>query len=485
MGKRFSAAARAALLVCAGLVAMAPPVLAQGGQGSCDLVASPGSEMAVYNRDTPYQVAHISRPILSCPNSMRITADSAVHTSAINEVMFYGSVRFSDPTRRLNADVVQYLTQQRQISAQGNAVLVDVANGSTIRSPTLNYIMESPTQPVARVEVYSGRPRTTLVGTARAGEPVDTTVVDSDALTIIGEHTFIGRGNVILRRGDLEGRGTLLNYDPTTGAMQLAGNARMHTDEFQLAGDTVRAEVTQDTIRHVLAIGRATLVAEDVNVEGPSIRIDLEQGELHRLVVLGAARMPIQAAVNNPAAASGITEAGQARVTSADFLMIADSIDALAPGRLLERVVAVGNARGERLPADSAARAEAESLPDVIAHDWVRGDTIIAEFIADTGPAGEAGTEPAVTSAGSGERVLETLTVLGGETPASSAYRFRDAADPGGGLTINYLLAQRIRVDFAEGEVKRLEAEGQITGLYLRPAVAGAGSRGAPPRSRP
>jgi hypothetical protein len=195
--------------------------------------------------------------------------------------------------------------------------------------------------------------------------------------------------------------------------------------------------------------------------------------------------MPIQAAVNNPAAASGITEAGQARVTSADFLMIADSIDALAPGRLLERVVAVGNARGERLPADSAARAEAESLPDVIAHDWVRGDTIIAEFIADTGPAGEAGTEPAVTSAGSGERVLETLTVLGGETPASSAYRFRDAADPGGGLTINYLLAQRIRVDFAEGEVKRLEAEGQITGLYLRPAVAGAGSRGAPPRSRP
>jgi lipopolysaccharide export system protein LptA len=443
---------------------------AAAAQATCELQPSPGSEAVVYNQGTPFQVAHMRRPILSCTNGMRITADSAVDTRAIAEIQFIGAVRFSDPEQRLNADFVQYLTAQRHIAAQGNVVLVDLVNGSTIRAPALDYLMESPERPESRIEVYSGRPRTVLVS-ARQGAPADTTLVDSDALSIIGDHTFIGRGNVVLTRGELEGRGSLLDYSQTTGTMQLSGSARLNTAEYRLAGDTVTAEMETDTLRQVVALGGATLETDDVNVDAPAIRIGFEAGELHRLVALGASRTgPSSPAAAAMAAAQGRAPGGQARVVSPDFRIIADSIDALAPMRQLERVVAVGAAFGERLPTDSVARMEADTLPDFIAHDWVRGDTIVAVFAAET-----TGAEPvavaAVGTAGQ-ERALESLTVHGGEQPASSAYRMRDEADPAGMFTINYLLAREIRVAFVTGEVRRVEAEGDVQGIYLRPTAA-------------
>lgn len=460
-----------AALLCAGDVA---------AQVTCDLQPSPGSEAVVFNQGTPYQVAHLRRPILSCTNGMRITADSAVDTRAIAEIRFLGNVRFSDPEQRLHANFVQYLTAQRHIAAQGDVVLLDLVNGSTIRAPALDYLMASPTRPEPRIEVYSGRPRTMLVSAPRADAPGDTTYIDSDALSIIGEQSFIGRGDVWLRRGDLEGRGELLDYNQSTGTLKLAGEARLDTEEYRLAGDTVTVEVESDTLRSVLAVGAATLETDDVNVDAPLIRIGFVDGELHQLVALGGDRVAADPGVARPTDVETRGAAAQARVVSPDFRMIADSIEALAPARRLERVVAIGAAFGERLPTDSLARAEADTLPDFIAHDWVRGDTIVAVFAADTTTEADAPLVPdvavetvdAADATAQPERVLESLNVRGGEQPASSAYRVRDDNDPDAGFTINYLLAREIRVAFVGGEVKRVEAEGEIQGIYLRPTVA-------------
>jgi hypothetical protein len=487
---------RALALLAAAALWWVVPTSAAAQQGECSLDRTP--RVNVQNSGTPWEMAFLGGPVLICPGDMRITADSAVYTAAISEVHFIGRVRFRDPERRLDADFAQYRIEARELAAQGNVEFTDLANGSTIRSPALDYLMEGPTRPEARVEVYSGRPRTILVSRAEA-EP-DSTIVDSDALTIIGERTFIGRGDVVLRRGELDGRGAELEYDQLTGSLELRGDALLETPEYRLAGHTVVAAIEQDTLRQVHAVGDATLVAEEIDVTAPYIDIRFADGLLARLV---AVRRAPGAESDTLAAPDPIVTAAQPRVISPDFVMNADSIDVEAPGQRIERLFAVGAAYAERVPTDSAEIAAADTLPPFLARDWVRGDTIVATF-AD---APEASADTVVTAAGvlvaaadtlvavppaadaerpGRDRVLETLVVFGGEEPASSAYRMRDEnapadAEPG----FNYLLARRIEVSFRDGAVERVDAEGDIKGVYITPTAQSAPQPQPQARRRP
>jgi len=126
-------------------------------------------------------------------------------------------------------------------------------------------------------------------------------------------------------------------------------------------------------------------------------------------------------------------------LASADFQLTADSLDVLAPGRQLDTVRAIGRARGQRLGEDLADA----TLPAIVAHDWMRGDTIIATF-RDAAPAPEDTT-------GSTTREIDTVTSIG--NPATSAYRVADEEDPEGGLAINYVRAGRIVVFALERKI--------------------------------
>lgn len=171
----------------------------------------------------------------------------------------------------------------------------------------------------------------------------------------------------------------------------------------------------------------------------------------------------------------------QPRATSTEFWLMADSIDAIAPGQRLERVIAVGNAYGERT-ADSLA----VELPEVIARDWLRGDTITGYFatvaVADStaeASASRESVEPAVASAAGEEdtspsdstqmrTVLERLVAVGPEGRAQSLYRIREKDDPAD-PSVNFLVANRIVLLMQNGEVSRVEAEGPIKGWHLQP----------------
>jgi hypothetical protein len=138
-----------------------------------------------------------------------------------------------------------------------------------------------------------------------------------------------------------------------------------------------------------------------------------------------------------------------------DFQLTADSLDVLAPGRQLDTVKAVGRALGQRLGEDLGDA----NVPTVAAHDWMRGDTILAAFREAAPLPDDSASQP--------ERELDTVTSLG--NPATSAYRIVDEQDSTALPGINYLRAGRIVVSMLEGKVSTVQAEGDVQGIYLQP----------------
>ena len=108
------------------------------------------------------------------------------------------------------------------------------------------------------------------------------------------------------------------------------------------------------------------------------------------------------------------------RAVAESFEIEGDSIEVEAPGEVLERVVAVGNARGESLGRDSL---NTERTPDIARSDWVSGDTIIATFqsgaASRAAPEAGAGAEP-VAGDTIGGYELDRLVARG---QAASLYR--------------------------------------------------------------
>jgi hypothetical protein len=113
------------------------------------------------------------------------------------------------------------------------------------------------------------------------------------------------------------------------------------------------------------------------------------------------------------------------RAVAETFELEGDSIDVVAPNELLERVVAVGSARGESLARDSL---NTEDTPEIARSDWVSGDTIIAMFrpvAADT--SAEAGAEPDEGPPAGGYQ-LDRLEARG---EAASLYRMTPSGGDG------------------------------------------------------
>src|SRR5690606_17180191 len=396
-------------------------------------------------------------------------------------------------------DRAQYNSAQRHLAAEGNVVLLDLATGSRIESPTLDYFEAMEGRPQSTVEIYSGRPRTSVVrDVVEDGLPrSDTTIVDADALTIVGEDAFHYRGNVVITGRDLNATSGVADFLEGGARVELRNAARVTAEDVVLNGDTVIA--LQDTVagelREVEARGSARLDAEEIDIEAPTIRTFFEAGAVQRLVALGAD------------SASG-PERRQAYAFSEQFNLSADSIDALLPNQRIEEVVAVGNAYGERLAEDDSARIRIEPLTPqdsavarLLAHDWVRGDTIRA-FFADAVGADSAGLEagrvavadaerpvspdslapvPAdgVAPADTTERGLRRIIALG--APARAANRMVDEDRPDDPAGISYITAQRITVEISDGAIDIVEAEGDVKGIYLQPperpvaVAAGAG----------
>lgn len=389
-------------------------------------------------------MTYVGGPVFVCSSGTRIIADSAIHVAATGRVDFIGRVRFDEADRSLTSGYAQYIGRERKLQAQQDVVLIDKRNGSTLRGLSMDYLQKTP-QREARVDVHAGRPRATLVRRStepNAPAPTDTTIVDADRMQIIGENVFRGWGNVDVTRGKLKTNSAYAEFDQNGSYMKLHGMARVETDTMKLRADTIEADlVNRDEFKEIRARLNAQLEAEAGNIDAPRLRIMFNEGDVERLVAVGGALAG--------------RNAMQARSTSEDFNLVADSIDAKTPAQKIREVIAIGTARGERTPDSIDAK-----LPALIATDWVRGDTVQAFFTTDT-------TKVANAAADTVRQVLKRMVARG--APAASTYRMRETVNDTMQISVNYLTAKSIDVFFKKGEVERVKADGDIRGIYLQP----------------
>ncbi|MXY31562.1 MAG: hypothetical protein F4Y48_10220 [Gammaproteobacteria bacterium] len=293
--------------------------------------------------------------------------------------------------------------------------------------------------------------------------PPDTTPVpydiDAERIYLSGADYMLATGNAELYNDEFRALADSIEYRETTGKLFLRGTAPRvfgYGAEYVLSGDAVDLDMDGS---QVAARGDAALSGNEIDLSAPEIRVLMEDGVLDRIVAMnerppepeppgppgggdgpsGDSAAAIDAAAEEQAtddlraepgelvlgeaipldeeAAPGDADAlpatsgengdsaavlppARPRAVAETFELEGDSINVLAPNEVLERVVAVGDARGESLARDSL---NTEDTPEIARSDWVSGDTITAVFQpvgADTSAA--AGAEPAADQTSGG-----------------------------------------------------------------------------------
>lgn len=483
------------ILLLAGLLAGLPAgAMAQEG-GRCEILS--GEYMDVLERGSPRERVVLSGDTrIVCEGGIDLRADTAISHSVSGRREFIGSVVYTDSAKSLVADRVDYYAEEGLLHARGNVILTDRPSGSVIEGSDLEYRRESPTWPQS-IAVITGRPHATLHRQERASDrrqssptprsnvddpraidrvdgiggegAADTATVqdsvadpdvpieiDADRMELVGEHLFRAFGRVELEHGETRGFGDAVEYDELDDRIVLTGEARVEDESFTLQAERIEALLQGEELREVLAEQDGVLLAEELRVEAPGLRVLFEDGEARRMIATRS--MPT---LGDSASAATLP---QPRVIATEFWLTADSIDAVSPGQRLREVYAVGLAYGEQLTGPESA-----GLPEGVTHDWLSGDTIVAYFV-DL-PVGETPEDEAAEDEATELRtVLESLVSIGPEGRARSVYRMQEEGQADGELSINYMVANRITLRFRDGEVTNVEAEGPLQGLHLQPS---------------
>jgi hypothetical protein len=154
-----------------------------------------------------------------------------------------------------------------------------------------------------------------------------------------------------------------------------------------------------------------------------------------------------------------------------EFEIVADSLDMLAPGEVLERINATGSARAESATRDSL---NTPDTPPLARTDWMEGDTIIAMFtrVAQDSVSGVAAPDSVRE-----QYHLERLTAVG---EARSFYRIEpnDSARARGDrrTAVHYVTAAAITLELDDGAIAKMEVRGQIEGIHAEPTSIGVPS---------
>ena len=419
------------------------PAAARAQARNCDLV-SPSD----FTRSQTPQGEYIEfrTPVrFRCTGGVTISANRAVSIGWTQELQLIGNAFYESPERRITANNLNHIGSQNRLTGSGNVVVTDRQNGSVIRGESLVHDYERG-EVESRTVVRGGRPHATVPSRP---EPGDTAAqppleVDAEFFDITGQRVFRAFGDVRFTRGDTRGAAREIEFDEGGNRVSLRVGAVMENERFRLAAENIDAETAGDRLRQVDARGAAQLTARDVAVNAADLRIYFDEGRLNRLVALRR----------------NAGDGAPARAESQGFRLAGDSIDARAPGEVIEELVAVGSAYGER-DVDSVA----VGLPDIAQHDWLRGDTITAYF--EDAPAKPA---TAVADTAAPERVLERLIAVAADG-AQSLHRIQQEGSQAD-ASVNYLVAQRITVQLRAGEVHKVDAVGAVRGVHLQPVAA-------------
>jgi hypothetical protein len=484
-------------LAALALAAGAPsPLAAQQLAGDCRLM---DTFRTIESREVApgVSIVWISRPDLRCPNGLRIRADSAVVYEAQGRNELLGNVRFTTAERDLTSREADWYEGEGRLFARGNVVFTDLDEGTEVRGDTLVYL-EARGVRDEQVTVYGGRPSALLpvddAGADAASEPWR---VVAQRLRFQGEQFFWGDGNVEVEQGETRATSDSLAYDRDEGNLILNGNARVDRGEVTATGGTVNLGFADGRLSTVLARRGGRIVTEDVTLQGLQVRVELDANEEVSSVLAEGGTNP-----DTGTQEDATMEAENLFLRGGRQVEIRDAPDG---NRIL---VASGGARAESLGGGFGSSAESDTgepappaaaqdeagdatssglLPGILDRDWIEGDDIEALF-EPMDPAADD------TPDADQERTFRLIR-LTSTTNARALYRSppdddADAVaspdDPSAAppaaqeppaspvaprdpdtWPISYILADLIVIHLESGEVRFLEAEGNVIGVQL------------------
>lgn len=569
-----SAAGAAWLLVLAALAG--PGVGSAGAQVGlaserCDLLENAYVRSIMAGEG--HRIVYISGPVVfGCRDGTRIRADSVVQYTRDDVRQLFGDVRIDGPESTLRADRVDEFGAVGRIRAWNDVVVFDSAQGTRIVGDTLSLLRGEGAGDDDRMTVWGEDPSAVVrlresaavegadsalapgleaaddttrapdslrvsgeeeelperAGSASAAPPSPDTVF-ADRLHLEGRRAFRAGGAVRILREGFHAFSDSLEYLRGGGEMTLLGAPRIEGDAFELTGRTIQLVLGEEGVRFVRSRGDARLTGEELLLTAPEVRVFLSDGEMDRLVAVRgeegaeAGEAPDEPASEDPGVPGDSVAAPPRPVARAEeFVLRADSIEALAPGRALERVFAAGRARGESLGRDSL---NTDATPEIARRDWIEGDSVVAFFVsADTTVPAPAGT-PARGEEGRARSRLDRLVARGnarslyrlvqrggtgaeGDTVGTGAVEAEGAAEgerrdtaaaapgagalpdslavgpgapeadaggtPGRRIALHYVTGREITIVLWRGQVEHMEVVGQTQGLYLEPGSPGA-----------
>ena len=416
-----------------------------------------GGELTIMGRDgrrahavilvSPQAVAPDSSE--TAPDSMVVAGDSMV--VAGDSVMVAGDSVAAADSGPVAPDFTQVAPDSAQVATEVSAAdSIPVAPDFTQVAPDSAQVATE----ASAADSALVAPDSAQVATEAPTAPADSTPpvpydIDAQHIYLRGEGYMLASGDAELYNEEFRALADSIEYRRGAGKLFLRGSAPRVNGfgaEYVLSGGAVDIDMDGSQIT---ARNDAALAGREIDLTAPEIRVLMRDGALDRIVAM----MERPAAPGEPALADGEpaladgeptggegdaspTEPGDSaaalpparpRAVAETFELEGDSIDVQAPGEVLDRVVAVGGARGESLARDSL---NTENTPEIARSDWVAGDTITAIFTpaASPGTPPEAGAGPVADEAEGGYQ-LDRLVARG---EAASLYRMSPPPDDGG-----------------------------------------------------
>lgn len=360
-----------------------------------------------------------------------LQADSAEYYGDQKVLYMIGNVHYTEPRAKVDSDRMTYFQIEDRIRAEGN-VNVRTQSGTTIRGPVMDYFRATAARPLART-IATGRPHMLIAqrqtSTERA-EPVD---VVSNTLVSDGDNLVYASGNVEVTRPDILAKGDSAFLDGQREFARLMRTPSVQSRKgrpFTLTGGVIDLYSRNRNLERVVATPSGHVLSQDLELVADSVDLRVRDNQLQRVMAWG--------------------RKSRAKALSPEREVTADSIDAQMPSQRLREVRAVGKAYANSIP-DTSRIISRE-------RDWMRGDSVIAQFdsIAPTD----------TTSKPQPKTIIAT----------GNASSFYQLAGTGSGTAktapnLNYVRGRVITVSFVNRAVDKVDVVDQATGVYLEPAT--------------
>ncbi|MDH3495451.1 MAG: hypothetical protein OER21_01660 [Gemmatimonadota bacterium] len=346
-------------------------------------------------------------------------SDSVAWFQDFDRFDMLGRVNFRDATAELTADRASYFLRDERLDATGNARLRNRITGSVLRGPNVQYYRRVLGIRDTTELRAGGRP---TIEYRSEGDPPDAEpyLIIADRVSFRGNTAARGWGRVTIDRSDFHGAGDSAFLDTGQEVGRLMGRASVAGGEasgYRLVGQDIRYRLRARALTWVQAEGEADATSGEWRVTSDTVQFDIMDDRVQGGAAWGSARRPVAVSARNT--------------------ILADSLAITAPAQLLREVRGIGAAR-------AASRQDSLDTDE----DWVAGDTVVARFA----PGRDGGT---------------TLAAIEAAGAARARYRVYASADRSTTPDISYSRGDRIRAQFRDDRLLRVDIAGKSDGVYL------------------